>query len=144
MKVLAKNRRATFDYDLAERITAGISLSGAEVKSIKAGAASLKGSFVTIRSGEAYLTNAHVTPYSHARTETYEPRRDRKLLLHRNQLDTLIGKKQSGFSIIPTALLQSGSLVKLELAIGRGKKRYDKRQTIKQRDTARDIARQVK
>jgi SsrA-binding protein len=144
MKVLAKNRRATFDYAITERLTAGLVLSGPEVKSTKAGAASLKGSFIVIRDGEAYLTNAHINPYNHARSEGYEPTRDRKLLLHRKQLDGLIGTKQSGLSIIPTALLQAGPLVKLEVGIGRGKKRYDKRETIKRRDTIRDIARTVK
>lgn len=144
MKVLAKNRRATFDYAIAERLTAGLVLSGPEVKSAKSGAASLKGSFIVIRDAEAYLTNAHITPYQHARTEGYEPTRERKLLLHRKQLDSLIASKQSGLSIIPTAMLQAGPFVKLEIGIGRGKKRYDKRQTIKRRDTIRDIARTVK
>jgi SsrA-binding protein len=144
MKVLAKNRRATYDYAITDRLIAGLVLSGSEVKSTKAGAASLKGSFIVIRSGEAYLTNAHITPYRHSRSEGYEPTRERKLLLHRKQLDSLIGSKQSGLSIIPTALLQTGPFVKLEIGIGRGKKQYDKRQTIKHRDTIRDIARMVK
>ncbi len=137
MKLLAKNRRAT--------IVAGISLTGAEVKSIKAGFASLKGSFIALRSGEAYLTNAHVTPYAHAASKAdTDPTRNRKLLLHRKQLDQLIGQKQSGLSVVPTALLLDHNLVKLELGIGRGKKRYDKRETIKRRDTARELARSLK
>jgi SsrA-binding protein len=145
MKLLAKNRRATFDYDLTERILAGLVLSGSEVKSIKAGFASLKGSFVSLHAGEAYLTNAHVTPYAHAFRKTeLEPTRNRKLLLHRKQLDHLVASKQAGLSVVPTALLQERSLIKLEIGIGRGKKRYDKRETIKRRDTSREMARQLK
>ena len=145
MKLLAKNRRATFDYDITERIVAGVSLTGAEVKSIKSGFASLKGSFVTIHENEAYLTNAHVTPYVHAaHKENLDPTRNRKLLVHRKQLDELIVHKQAGLSIVPTALLLERRLVKLEIGIGRGKKRYDKRETIKRRDTNRELARQLK
>ncbi|HSX01699.1 MAG TPA: SsrA-binding protein SmpB [Candidatus Saccharimonadia bacterium] len=145
MKLLAKNKRATYDYELTERLVAGLALSGDEVKSIKAGHASLKGSFIALRGGEAYLTNAHVTPYAHANDKTaLEPTRGRKLLLHRRQLDELVAHKQAGLSVVPTALLQDRQLVKLEIGIGRGKKRYDKRQTIKQRDTARDLARGAK
>jgi SsrA-binding protein len=145
MKLLAKNRRATFDYDITERLVAGIALSGSEVKSIKSGFASLKGSFVSLREGEAFLTNAHVTPYQHASSkDVLDPTRNRKLLLHRKQLDQLIAQKQSGLSIVPTALLQEGRLVKMEIGIGRGKRRYDKRETIKRRDTDRDMARQLK
>ena len=144
MKVLAKNRRAGFDYELSERLTAGLVLSGAEVKSIKAGHVSLKGAFVTMRDGEAWLNNAHVTPYQPGgQNNAPDPTRVRKLLLHRRQLNELIGQKQSGQSLVPTALVLDGRLVKLELAIGKGKKRYDKRQTIKQRDTDRETRRAV-
>lgn len=145
MKLLAKNRRATFDYDITERLIAGISLLGSEVKSIKAGHASLKGSFVALRGGEAYLYGSHITPYVHAAgKQELDPTRNRKLLLHRRQLDHLIGQKQSGLSVVPTAFLQEGRLVKLEIGVGRGKKRYDKRQDIKRRDTDREVARSIK
>jgi SsrA-binding protein len=145
MKLLAKNRRASFDYALTEHLVAGISLSGDEVKSIKAGFASLKGAFISLQHGEAYLTNAHVTPYAHAfRKADLVPTRSRKLLLHRRQLDQLIAHKQSGLSVVPTALLQDRGLIKVELGIGRGKKRYDKRETIKQRDINREINRNFK
>lgn len=145
MKLLAKNRRATFDYDIREHLIAGISLLGAEVKSIKAGHASLKGSFVALRQGEAFLMGAHITPYSHAMGKLQiDPTRNRKLLLHRRQLDSLVGQKQAGLSVVPTALLQDGRLIKLEIGIGRGKKRYDKRQDIKRRDTARELARDLR
>jgi SsrA-binding protein len=145
MKLLTKNRRATFDYNITERLVAGVSLTGAEVKSIKSGFASLKGSYVSLKDGEAYLTGAHVTPYANAaHKETLDPSRNRKLLLHRRQLDDLIARKQSGLSVVPTAFMQDRRLVKLEIGIGRGKKRYDKRETIKQRDTNRELARQLK
>jgi SsrA-binding protein len=145
MKLLAKNRRATFDYDITERIVAGISLTGDEVKSIKAGFASLKGSFVSLHENEAYLSNSHVTPYRNAAHKAdIDPTRNRKLLLHRKQLDQLIIHKQSGLSVVPTALLEDRRLVKLEIGIGRGKKLYDKRETIKRRDTARELAREMK
>ncbi len=144
MKLLAKNRRATFDYQLTERLVAGLALSGAEVKSIKNGHASLKGSFVTLREGEAWLNNAHVTPYQPGGQATPpDPTRLRKLLLHRKQLDNLILEKRSGMSVVPTALFLDGNLIKLEIGIGRGKKRYDKRETIKRRDTSRELARRI-
>ena len=145
MKVLAKNRRASFDYEITEHLVAGLVLSGDEVKSLKAGFGSLKGSFVSLRAGEAFLTAAHVTPYSKASDiASIDPTRNRKLLLHRKQIDHLIAQKQAGLSVVPTALLLAGALIKIEIGVGRGKKRYDKRETIKRRDTARDIARQLK
>jgi SsrA-binding protein len=145
MKVLAKNRRATFDYEITENLVAGLVLSGSEVKSVKQGFASLKASYVLLRDGEAYLTNAHITPYAHTgNKEALDPTRSRKLLLHRKQLDELIKSKQAGLSIVPTALLLAGQLVKLEIGIGRGKKRYDKRETIKRRTIDRELSRQLK
>src|SRR5476651_2152073 len=119
MKLLAKNRRATFDYDITDHLVAGVSLDGAEVKSIKSGFASLKGSFILLRDGEAYLTGAHVTPYVHASNKhNLDPTRNRKLLLHRRELDKLVAHKQAGLSIVPTALLQERQLVKIEIGIG--------------------------
>ncbi|HVQ43527.1 MAG TPA: SsrA-binding protein SmpB [Candidatus Saccharimonadia bacterium] len=145
MKVLAKNRRASFDYEITELLVAGLVLTGDEVKSLKSGFGSLKGSFIALRDNEAYLTAAHVTPYSHANDKTaIDPTRARKLLLHRRQIQTLIAAKQTGLSVVPTALLLAGALIKIEIGIGRGKKRYDKRESIKRRDTDRDIARQLK
>ncbi len=145
MKVLAKNRRASFDYELTEHLVAGLVLTGDEVKSLKSGFGSLKGSFISLRDNEAYLTAAHITPYSHASDKAgIDPTRNRKLLLHRRQIDSLIEHKQAGLSVVPTALLLGGSLIKIEIGIGRGKKRYDKRETMKRRDTERDIARQLK
>lgn len=142
---MAKNRRATFDYQITDKLVAGIVLSGAEVKSIKAGHASLKGSFIALRDGEAYLTNAHVTPYNHAgNASKLDPTRSRKLLLHRRQIDRLLGDKTAGLSAVPLALLQDRALIKVEVGIGRGKKIYDKREIIKKRDLERESARRYK
>jgi SsrA-binding protein len=143
MKLLAKNRRAIFDYQINERLVAGLVLSGAETKSVKSGHASLKGSFVSLHSGEAFLTNAHISPYKNAVNDG-DPLRNRKLLLHRRQIDDLIRHKQSGLSVVPTALLLDKNLVKLEIGIGPGKKRYDKRHAIKERETARELARSAR
>ena len=145
MKLLAKNRRATFDYDITERLLAGISLTGSETKSAKSGSASLKGSFVILQNGEAFLANTHITPYVHAGNKAdLDPTRHRKLLLHRRQLDYLIEQKRSGLSVVPTALILAGQLIKVEIGIGRGRKRYDKREQIKRRDTSREVARRLK
>ena len=145
MKLLAKNKRATYDYEITNRLVGGLVLSGDEVKSIKAGHASLKGSFISLRNGEAFLTNAHITPYAHAaKKEDIDPVRNRKLLLHAKQLDDLVVRKQAGDSVVPTALMLDRNLIKLEIGVGRGKKRYDKRETIKKRDTQRDLARTLK
>lgn len=144
MKLLAKNRRATFDYEITERLVAGLELSGSEVKSMKAGHASLKGSFVILRGGEAWLNNAHVTPYQPSgQNQPQDPTRVRKLLLHRRQLNQLMSTKTEGYAIVPTALVQDGRYVKLEIGIGRGKKRYDKRQAIKRREASREASRQL-
>ncbi len=143
-KLLAKNRRAGFDYDLSEKMIAGLVLTGAEVKSIKAGHASLKGSYITIREGEAWLVNAHVTPYqTGGQRSAPDPTRNRKLLLQRPQLNALIGSKQEGLSAVPIALLQQRGFVKLEIGIGRGKKRYDKRAALKRREADREARREM-
>jgi SsrA-binding protein len=145
MKVLAKNRRAGFDYEIGERFIAGLALNGDEVKSIKAGSASLKGSFVALKDDEAYLVGAHVTPYSKSsRDAPNDPTRSRKLLLHKRQIQQLVNAKQSGLSVVPTVLAVQGRLIKLEIGIGRGKKRFDKRQVIKKREVTRDLARRIK
>jgi SsrA-binding protein len=145
MKLLAKNRRAGFDYDIGDKLVAGLVLSGAEVKSAKLGNVSLRGSFITVKDGEAWLNNAHFTPYNAAGNRSgLDPTRLRKLLLHRKQLSELIGGQTSGFRAIPLALLEERGLVKLEIGLGRGKKRYDKRETIKRREQEREAGRQVK
>jgi SsrA-binding protein len=145
MKILAKNRRAHYDYQISDKLVAGLVLSGAEVKSAKLGQVSLKGSFVTVRENEAWLTNAHFTPYNRAgNASQLEPARSRKLLLHRKQIDALVGRRRSGQTVVPLALFEERGLVKLEIGIGTGKKRYDKREAIKKRDVEREAARAVK
>jgi len=143
MKILAKNRRAGYDYQLGEKLVAGLVLSGGEVKSVRAGHASLKGSFIMLRGNEAWLHGAHITPYQVSK-QTPDATRTRKLLLHRRQLEQLERAKRDGFSPVPTALVADGPFIKLELSIGRGKKRHDKRQTIKEREAGREARRHLK
>jgi len=145
MKLLAKNRRATYDYQITDKLVAGLVLSGAEVKSIKLGHASLKGSFVTIKDGEAWLNNAQVTPYNAAgNRSSLDPVRPRKLLVHRRQLAELARAKQNGLQLVALTLFEERSLIKLEVGIGRGKHRYDKREVLKRRLQEREASRQLK
>ncbi len=145
MKLLAKNRRATYDYQIKDTLIGGLMLSGAEVKSAKKGNVSLKGSFVVIKDNEAWLHNAHITPYNRAGNRSLlDPTRSRKLLFHRKQLIDLATSKQNGFQLIALALLEERNLVKLEIGIGRSKRNYDKRETIKRRTQEREANRQMK
>ena len=140
MKVLATNRRARHDYELKERFEAGLVLSGAEVKSIKAGHIDLKGSYISFKSGEAYLLNAHVSPYKQAgNDENYNPLVDRKLLLHKKEIEKIIEDARSQhLSVVPTAIGIVRGRIKLEIAMARGKKLYDKRETKKRQSMLRD------
>lgn len=142
MKILAKNRRANYDYAISEKMVAGVALTGAEVKSIKAGHVSLKGAYVNILTGEAYLIGAHVIPYQNA--PDFESERSRKLLLHRRQINQLMERRQAGLSAVPLAILEQKGLIKVEIGIGRGKKRFDKRESIKRREQEREAARKAK
>jgi SsrA-binding protein len=142
MKIIATNRRAKFDYDLKESLIAGIALSGAEVKSTKSGHISLKGSFVNLNRGELYLVNAHITPYKYASDKNADPTRSRKLLVHKKELARLTGLKLAGMSLVPTAVGLQRSLIKIEIGIGRGRKKFDKREVAKKRQAERDITRQ--
>ena len=146
MKIVAKNKRARFDYEIKDTLVAGIVLAGHEVKSVKSGHISLKGSFVSIKTGEAYLTNAHITLYkSAANIPSYDPVRSRKLLLHRKQINEILGAvKAQGLSVVPLAVGMERGLIKVELGIGRGKKKFDKREAVKRRDILRDVDREIK
>ena len=146
MKIVATNKRARYDYDVTENLVAGIVLAGHEVKSVKSGSVSLKGSFVSFKGDEAYLTNAHITQYKQASNlKSYDPTASRKLLLHRRELDRLLGALMAeGKTAVPTAMGIERGLVKVEIGIGRGKKRHDKRETIKKQDMLRDADRDVK
>lgn len=143
MTVLAKNKEAYFNYSIQEEIEAGIVLYGHEVKSVKHGDVSLKGAHVIIKGEEAFLVNAHISPYKHAgEIKGYEPTRSRKLLLKRKQISGLIGKaKEQGMAVVPLEFKSARGLVKVKLGIGRGKKKYDKRESIKKREDQRKIAR---
>jgi SsrA-binding protein len=142
MKVVATNRKASFEYHLSDKFEAGISLKGSEIKSIRAGQVSLKEAYVQISDGEAWLHNAHIAPYDAASKQNHEPRRPRKLLLHRRELDRLAGKvREKGFTIIPTRMYLSKGRAKLEIALARGKRKYDKRKVIAEREARRDMER---
>ena len=145
MPRLATNKRARYDYEISDTYEAGIVLFGYEVKSIKTGHISLKGSYVTIKSNnnqpEMYLTNAFIPLYKKATTiDSYNSERPRKLLLKKKQIARLIGKKQEqGLTLVPIKIYTKNNLIKLEFGIGRGKKKYDKRESIKKRDTERQM-----
>lgn len=143
MPTIATNRRARFDYDLLEEFEAGIQLTGAEVKSAKGGHGELDRAHVWIRGGNAYLIGAHISHYKPAGPQqNYDPERPRRLLLHKRELNRLLGKsKEGGLTIIPLNLYTKGDLVKVSLALARGKKKYEKRETIKKREVDREIRR---
>lgn len=146
MTIIAQNKRAGFDYALEGRYEAGLVLTGAEVKSVKTGHASLKGSFVTVRGNELYLTNALIPRYVHAHKDTkHEDTRPRKLLLRKREIRSLIGKSRTeGLTLVPIRLYTRKQLVKLEFAIGKGKKAYDKRSDIGKREAKRRMERAMK
>ena len=145
MKVIATNKRATFEYFVLERFTAGLSLEGAEVKSIRANKVSINDSYVVIRNGEAYIINMYVKTYQGAGNFAPDERRTRKLLLNKSEILKLQSAvSQKGLTIVPLKLFFDRSLVKVEIAACKGKKLYDKRKSIKERDTKRDMARELK
>jgi SsrA-binding protein len=146
MSNLAFNRRAAYDYALLDRYVAGIVLSGSEVKSVKTGHVSLKGAFVTVRGTELFLTNALIPLYAHAHRDTkHEDTRPRKLLLHRSEIRSLIGKvRVQGLTLVPLRLYTQKQLVKLEFALAKGKKEYDKRADIGKREVKRRIDRAMR
>jgi SsrA-binding protein len=142
-RVIAENRRARYDYSIEERIEAGLALEGWEVKSMRAGKAQLAEAYVYIRGAEAFLIGAHLSPLRTASTHRIaDPVRTRKLLLHRNELDRLIGAtERKGYTIVPLELYWKNGRAKLEIGLAKGKKQHDKRATEKDRDWVRDRAR---
>jgi SsrA-binding protein len=145
MKVLSNNKKAFFDYEIIEGLEAGIVLLGTEVKSAKEGKINLKDAFVKIMNGEAYLLNCHISPYSHGNITNYDPTRTRKLLLHKKELNKLIGKsKEKGLTLVPLKMYLKGNKIKVEIALAKGKKIYDKRESIKKKDLSREIKRELK
>lgn len=146
MSVLAINKRASFDYDLSEKFEAGLVLRGYEVKSVKTGHISLKGSFVTVRGEELFLTNANIPLYKHAGAiANYDPTGPRKLLLKRSEIAHLIGKSRTeGLTLVPMRVYTKRGLLKLEFGIGKGRKKVDKREVIKNREAKRKISRALR
>lgn len=143
MKTIARNKRATFDFDISGTLVAGLVLSGSEVKSVKNGHVSLKGSYVRFIKGEPVLTKARISPYEPAHIQ-HDPLRDRKLLLHKSEVKRLVAARQNGLHILPLKIGIERGLVKLEIGIGQSRKKHDKREHIKQRDMEREISRRLK
>ncbi len=146
MTTLIDNRKAHFNYEVIEKYEAGIELLGFEVKSIKGGRAILAGSYGVVRGGEVYLMNMQIPPYQVGNTPIdYDPTRTRKLLLSKKQIKELVDMdNKKGLTLVPMSLYSKGRLIKVELAVVKGKKNYDKRETIKKRDTDREISREYK
>lgn len=146
MPSLAVNKKARFDYEILEKMEGGLKLTGAEVKSVKAGHVQLKGAFLHVQGGELWLKGAFISAYKPAgNPEGYSASRDRKVLVHRRELSRLVGKKsQEGLTLIPLSIYTKGNLVKLEFGVARGKKQYEKREAIKKRDVQRDIREKLK
>lgn len=144
-KTLAENRKARHDYFVEEAMEAGIELVGTEVKSLRAGKANLKDSYAEIRDGEVFVRNMHVSHYEQGNIFNVDPLRDRKLLLHKEEIRRLIGLlKQSGFTLVPLSLYLKNGKVKVNLGVCRGKKNYDKRDALLEKAQKRDIERQMK
>jgi len=137
-KIIATNRKATYDYFILEKYEAGIVLKGTEVKSIRQGKVNLRDSFARIIKGEIFLMNMHISPYTHGNVFNHDPLRDRKLLMHKKEIARLAGKVvQKGLALVPLSLYFKDGRVKVELALVKGKKLYDKREDIKKRDLQR-------
>ena len=138
-KLVASNRKARYDYSIESTLECGMVLTGTEVKSLRAGRATIVDGFATIRDGEVWLHGVHIAEYEHGNWTNHEPRRNRKLLLHKQEIQRLIGKtKQSGLTLIPLSLYFKDGYAKVELALALGRKTRDKRQAIKERESKRD------
>jgi SsrA-binding protein len=139
---VATNRQAGFRYHLLEKFECGIVLQGSEVKSLRGGGVQLKDAYAEVRDGEVWLHNMHIAPYKPAAGQNHDPERPRKLLLHRREIERLVGKTaERGLTLVPTRVYFSGPRAKVELALARGKELHDKRRSIKERETRREIER---
>jgi SsrA-binding protein len=144
-KPIAENRRARHDYHLLERFEAGVVLTGTEVKSLRQGQASLQRAFADVRDGEAWLVGAHIPEYAQGNIANHDPDRDRKLLLSRREIDSMLAQvRERGLTLIPTRLYFKGGRVKVEIAVARGKEARDKRRDLAERDARRQIERELK
>ena len=143
-KIIASNRKARHDYSILEVFEAGVVLTGTEVKSLRDGAASLADAFATVDDGEVWIRNLHIPEYHHGTWTNHAPRRNRKLLLHRKQIDMLVGKIRDGnLTLVPLSMYFTEGKVKVELALARGKQAHDKRQDIARRDAQREVVREL-
>jgi len=142
---VATNRQARHRYELLDTYEAGMVLQGTEVKALRTGGAQMKDAYATVRDGEVWLHNLHIPPYKAAHRDNHLPERDRKLLLHRREIERLIGKtRERGLTLVPTRIYFRGPRAKVELALARGKDAYDKREAIKAREMARDMQRALR
>ena len=144
-RVLCSNRKARYDYHIEETYETGIALTGTEVKSVRAGRANLRDSYAALKGGEMYLLNCHISPYEGGNRFNHDPLRPRKLLLHKSEIQRLVGKvREKGLTLVPLSLYAKGRRVKVELALVRGKRLYDKRETIKRKTAEREAAAAMK
>ena len=145
VKIICKNRKAFFNFEIEDTFEVGICLMGSEVKSLRDGKANLSDSYGKIRNGEIFLVDCHISPYSQANRENHEPLRERKLLLHKREIKKLTGKvAERGYSLIPLRMYFKNGKVKVEMGLARGKKNYDKRESIKKKDQRRELERMMK
>ncbi|KXH79265.1 SsrA-binding protein SmpB [Sporosarcina sp. HYO08] len=144
-KSVAMNKRANFDFAIEETIEAGIVLQGTEIKSIRNGKVQLKDAFVRIRNNEAWISNMHISPYDQGNRFNHDPLRSRKLLLHKRQINALIGKvKEQGYAIVPIKMYLKDGFAKVLIGVGKGKKHYDKREDLKKKEAKREMERAFK
>ncbi|MCZ0702022.1 SsrA-binding protein [Natronobacillus azotifigens] len=144
-KVLAQNRKASHDFFIEETYEAGLVLKGTEIKSIRNGRVNMKDSFARVERGEVFLHNMHISPYEQGNQFNHEPTRTRKLLLHRKEINKLIGEtQQAGYSLVPLKMYLKNGVAKILIGLGKGKKKYDKRDDLKQKQAKRDIERAIK
>jgi SsrA-binding protein len=145
VKVVCQNRKAFHDYFIEDTLEAGIALSGTEVKSLREGKANLKDSYVLVKGGEVFLLNCHISPYSHGNIMNHDPVRTRKLLLHRQEIDRMSGKAAAkGYTLIPLKIYFKASFAKVEIGLAKGKRLFEKRDTIKEREAKREIEKAMK
>ena len=145
MKIVATNKKAYHDYHIEESLEAGMMLKGTEVKSLREGRANLKDSFARVENEEIFLYNCHISPYSHGNIANHDPLRTRKLLMHKGEIQRLMGKMmQKGYTLLPLKIYFKDGKAKIELALAKGKKQYDKREDIKKRDAAREMEKAFK
>ncbi len=145
MKVVTTNRRATYNYEILDRFEAGLQLLGSEVKSLRAGQVNLKDSFAHVRRGEVFLEGAYIAPHTFSHRGGHDPERSRKLLLHRREIDQIAAKlAEKGLTLIPLKIYFKGDHAKVELGLGRGKRAYDKRRSIREREEKREMQRALR